>query len=147
MIVRDFEIPDFFLIKLRKEQAHLYDVIGDQMDYARYIKSGYQVKTVIIDDEIVFIGGAMPMHSYMADGFFLLSESFPKHFRKNPKFFVKGIKRWIRNCPYKRIQTTVQKDFTEAEKFVKILGLEKEGLLRKVLPNGEDAYLYSIVRD
>ncbi len=55
--------------------------------------------------------------------------------------------RYFQDCPIRRIEAAVEVGFEKGHRWVKALGFELEArLLRKFLPNGEDAVLYAKVR-
>lgn len=56
-----------------------------------------------------------------------------------------GVKHFMKELGLLRVHTTIRADFSTAEKWIKILGFEKEGLMRKFGPEGEDHFLFSKV--
>lgn len=56
-----------------------------------------------------------------------------------------GIKFFMKDLGLSRVQATIRADFKGAEKWIKILGFEKEGLMRKFGPEGEDHFLFAKV--
>ncbi len=56
-----------------------------------------------------------------------------------------GIVHFMNQLKLRRVHTTIRADFPTAEKWIKILGFEKEGLMRKFGPEGEDHFLFSKV--
>ena len=148
LIIRPYRIEDVFQIRVRDEQIEFHRSPRGLMDYAISIANGYMPITVTtIDNEIVLIGGLIPLYLDNAEGFFLLSDTFEHHYLKNALLLTKSIKKYIIRSPFNRIQTTVKQDFAKAEKFVKLLGLEKEGCLRKGGWDKKDLYIYGWVRN
>lgn len=59
----------------------------------------------------------------------------------------KAVRRFLKVCPYKRIEASVQYDFKPGHRWAKALGFTLEAeRMRSYLPGGADASLYAMVR-
>lgn len=53
----------------------------------------------------------------------------------------------LRHCDWWRIEAVVRDDWPKAQKFAEKLGFTKESTLRKYCDNGDDAYMYAMVKE
>jgi len=101
---------------------------------------------VYLEDDLLFIGGILPMWKGVAESWLLVSENFPKLFLKEPKSILRAFRIYIDSVPFKRIQTSVLKSFIQGKKFVELFGFENEGLMKQYGPDQKDYYRYALVK-
>ena len=87
-------------------------------------------------------GGILQVTPYIAEAWLLLSPDFKKH----AKSIIPKIRQEIKDTNVRRVQAFADTDFPRAQFFLKALGFETEGLLRKNSVDGKDQFIYSIVR-
>lgn len=143
MIVRDWHPSDNQQIVLQDEQVDMREMINNgYMNFEPLVEHGL-VKSIVSDNgEILLIGGLAPQWEGRAILFSLLS--------KHAKNHMIGIHRittdFIKERPFVRIEAQVKVGFTAGHKWIKMLGFEVEGLLKKFYPSGDDYVMYSRVR-
>lgn len=57
-----------------------------------------------------------------------------------------GVMNWLFSHGSKRIEVSIKEGYENAERAIKMLGFEKEGLMRNYGPQGENYFLYSKVK-
>ena len=116
-------------------------------DYPDLIAPSDYCHTALWDGEVVGVGGVIIYWEGVGEVWILLS---PK-IRKFPIQMVRCIRKMYEkhstDRSFRRLQCVVSIDFPQGQKMVESLGFEKEGLLRKYLPEGTDAWMYSIIRN
>ena len=119
---------------------------GDFEDFIKIWEKGGPSYTLFIDNQIVFCGGVVDMRWNRGEAWTLLSSLFYKY----PKACVKTIKnelgRIIREFSFERVQAIVEPEDNRAIRFIEYLGFEREGLLRKYLPDGKDMLMYARIQ-
>lgn len=67
--------------------------------------------------------------------------------KKKEFIFVlrEGVKYFMNELGLKRVQTSIRADFPGAEKWIRLIGFEKEALMKKYGPEQEDHFLFSKV--
>jgi hypothetical protein len=101
--------------------------------------------TFMVDGKVAACGGyAMPWEG-TAEMWVAISQEF-----KHCPAVVVGIKRqmleWIDDKNLTRVQATVKSDWSVGRRFLEWLGMDYEGTLRKLGPNGIDQCVYARVR-
>lgn len=116
---------------------------------ANYVDMNGFFAETIIDGEFNVIGiisGCMIMRTT-----FEVSALVSVEARKYPIEFTKLIQaRLFHYCDELsvcRVQCTVRAGFPFLQKFIELIGFEKEGLMRKFGPEGDDYFLYSRVKE
>lgn len=98
------------------------------------------------DGNLVAVAGVQKLWSKVGEAFMLATPFFETH----PMYVARIIKRILHDKiilsqQFERIQTAVQVDFVKAHNFIKFLGFNQEGLMKKYI-NGEDYIRYSWVQ-
>jgi len=99
------------------------------------------------DGECIGAYGLIEMWPGMARVWALFSESL---ISQHPVMLALHAKRDIRRAAklgFHRIEATTGADHTAGTDFLKWLGFEREGLMRRYTPAGDDTYLYARVSD
>jgi RimJ/RimL family protein N-acetyltransferase len=73
----------------------------------------------------------------------LLSPVFYKYYRTVYKFVKKFLAEIIEHENLSRVQALIHPDYEDAHRFIEHLGFEREGLLKRFGPGGEDLFMYS----
>ena len=145
--LRPYRVSDMLLINVTKEQPEFYLRAKDRLEFALYIENAHKPVTIECDDgTICFIAGAYPYTDKAAEGFFIIGDKFIENFNKTPLLIIKTMLYYIKNSPFDRIQTLVYSDFKKAKKLVELLGLTKEGTLRKGSLDNKDVDMYAWIR-
>lgn len=116
----------------RPESAHMLEV---------------QCESFSAFDGELLIGcaGLMPMWPGRAVAWALLSEDAGRYMRQ----IHRATKGFLQQSQWTRIEAFVVKDFYAGQKWMHMLGFEcetPEGAMRKYTPDGQDCFLYSLVR-
>jgi len=117
----------------------------DMKVYPNWDLTGW-TKTMLIDGEIVGIGGIVIYWQGMGEGWICVSKNIEKHPVKSVLRLKNLLMEVLKELDLRRLQVAVRFDFAQAIKLVQALGFEKECLMKKYLPGGKNAWLYSIVR-
>ena len=118
---------------------------GDIKVYPNWDLTGWN-KTVVVDGEIIGCGGVLIFWTGFGEAWICLSKNVERHKIVAVRFLKKVLEDVLNEFNLVRLQITVRPDFPDAIKLVESLGFQYEGIMRKYLPTGKDAYLYAIVR-
>jgi len=91
------------------------------------------------------MAGLLPVHPHRAVAWMLLSELAGPHMLT----ISRKVKRVAALSPWRRIEVTVDATFVEGQRFARLLGakLETPEPMRAYGTDGEDQYMYALVRD
>ena len=144
----------FEMVKLTAK--HLEELIAEpkNMHLVSWLATGHADElakadsvTGMVDGQIMFCGGALPYWTGRAFIWGVFSERSKHH--GIPVF--RGIKKWIDERPYRRLEVDVPLDvwFTDvAKRRVRLLGFGLECERAKFYrSNGKDSALYSLVKE
>jgi hypothetical protein len=97
------------------------------------------------DYRCVGMAGLIPVHPHRALAWMLLSEGAAAHMLP----IVRKIKRVVANAPWRRVELTVNANFEDGQRFARLLGavLETPEPMRAYGPDGDDQFMYALVRD
>lgn len=147
--IRETTPSDLLLINVRKEQEEVHYIFNNRkIEYIHFLLTKVAFCFTIVKGDIpVFIGGGMFVQPHNLEIFSFISDDFHEHFKTRPLQFIKTIKFVINSAVARRKQVTARLGFTQAIKLIKVLGFTEEGILRKFLPDGGDAIIFSKVED
>ena len=136
-----YEPQDLLDLDIREEQKEVkpYQTRETANELAKhpYLYSYFE------KGKILCVGGLLHKWEGRAESFFVYDKE------ATFRFLVK-IRRFTREmCElsgYKRIEATIKKDDTMSFNWMKGLGFEREGLMRKFGTDGEDYYMYARIR-
>ena len=101
--------------------------------------------TGIINEEIVACGGIYPMWDGVGEAWFIGSKLVYKH----PILITKTIRQYLNKLMniknFHRVQAYVKQDWEQAKRWIELVGMQKEGMVRKFSPDGRDHILYAKV--
>ena len=136
---------NYKLVKFKKEHLEVMDLrpheetLLKQTDYAQYLEQSVAV-TGIVDGRIVCCGGLNIMPGGNADIWLIPSI----HVKRHAKLFVKVLRDWLaekrEDFQLSRMQTICLNDELH-NRWMKFLGFEKEGVLKKFC-NDTDYVIY-----
>ncbi len=128
------------LLALQGGQSYLVPLIDG--GYAAALERMGPAFTAVADGRVVGVAGVAPQWRGRAVAWALLSECGP------PVFLAvhRAALRFFALQGYRRIEAGVDVRFTAAQRWARLLGFEREGLMRGYGPDGHDAYLYARVR-
>lgn len=128
-------------IKLQSAQAYVKDDLL-QPGIAESLANAGQSFTAIEGDQVIAIAGIAMQWEGRAIAWALVSEDAGKHFLT----IHRAVKGFLDQCDIRRIEAFVDSDFEHGMKWMKMLGFENEGLMRKFSIIGNDCYLFARVK-
>lgn len=106
-------------------------------------KSSAAGSIVNSDDQVLVCGGVTEYWPNRGEAWAFVSPAAKKHFLSVHKI----VKDFLKICPIRRIEASVEIGFKSGHKWVQALGFELDApLLKAFLPDGKDVSLYSRVR-
>ena len=106
-----------------------------QQKYAYTIVNGQGV--------IIACAGVIEWWPGRGEGWMVLNED---HTQGELVGLARIMRRFFKDCPFKRIEAVVAADFHPAQNWVRFLGFESEGRLRRYTIEGDDAIMFSKIR-
>ena len=96
--------------------------------------------TLMDGDRVIAAGGLLPIWSGRVLAWALISEG------ANMVAVSRAAREFLAGFPeLQRIEATVDLTFPEAIRWIELLGFQREGIMRKCGPNGEDFAMYARV--
>jgi hypothetical protein len=106
-------------------------------------KTGGPAYTLLIDGEIIASSGVVRQGWNRGEAWTLTGPLFYKY----PKICIKAVKEYLQKIiedeGLKRVQSLINVKHEWGDRWMKHLGFEKEGVLRKYGPEGDDYAIYS----
>lgn len=142
MIVTEFEFEHFGIITLQDNQKALFSHLIKDREYSIGLKNNGPAYSMINEDTLTNIASAGVIDASHGRGiaWALLSQDAGKHMVR----LTREIKKFLDNCAFSRIETTVQGDFVEGHRWAQMLGFKNEtpdGM--KNYCDGNTHYLYA----
>lgn len=144
--IKTFSPSDTYKMHFRdqKEYKNLIEVMPDYFEKLD-IMSQKNAYTIYKDNEIIAITGWVPTIMNFCQIWFFAAENLDEKFNKEVYLVFKLILEKVKQ-KWERIETTCIEN-KRNKKFLKKLGFKQECLMKKYGMNGEDMYLYSIVKE
>ncbi len=136
------EVDDLYTLQSVSPEAQMWSVLTPDKFQAL---QAHPTFTGLVDDKIVACGGIINIWTGLAEAWLALTPLSKFHVSfvyRHVHGFLDGL---IRTYSLRRIQTTVQADWLEANRFAQRLGFIQAALLEKYGINGESHYLYEMV--
>lgn len=127
-------------LMLQPSQVYMQPMLANTL-YGKYLFDAGPAYSCVIDDMVLACAGLIPQWENRTMAWALIASEAGKHFVS----IHRAVKRTFAMHPYRRIETTVNVGFEEGYRWANLLGFEREGLMRKYLPDGGDCYLYARV--
>ena len=141
MIVRPYEVGDELKITLQSSQKYMNDYEFYSAEVLELSKQGL-AWTGEQDGKILAISGVIPIWEGRASAWAFISEDAGEHM-----YHVhKAVRSFLRKSYFTRIEATVDLEFAEGVRWMKMLGFELEGYMKAYKPDGSDALLFARVR-
>jgi hypothetical protein len=135
IVWRPYQSGDAYKIRLREGDNYGYDEV------AEYDGPGW---SLVKDDEVIASFGIYEIDEGIGHLWAYISDSARGHGRTLIKFGRRVINLAMDN--HHRLQSTVRADKDEYVRFTEMLGLSKEGLMRKATNNQMDLWMFSKVK-
>lgn len=102
--------------------------------------------TMVHEGEVVACVGIIHYWSGVAEAWTISSERVVRLKFSFHRTIMELIERVFQQFRLNRLQASVHADHEVSMRWLERLGFKNEGLMKKYLPTGEDAYRYSLVR-
>lgn len=130
-------------IQLRKQKEQFIELDGVTLEHYKQIEKLNYSWTILVDNIPMACVGVVNFHSHKGEAWAIIDCYSGKHFVS----IVRSMKRILDIIKLDRIEATVQKNFKQAHRLVKLLGFELEAeTMRKYGVNGLDYSLYARVK-
>lgn len=149
LTLREAEPEDALKLNIREEQRDCFDNID--MDYAIRMHAYLNLLTpmnytLLHGDKILMCITIMPKAVGVGEISFLTDQNFVEA-NKAVKFAViRAFHEGLDNLPFRRVQCLVREDFEVGRTFVKKMGMEEEGVLRKFGPQNHNYVMHSLLK-
>jgi len=105
--------------------------------------SCYDSFTGIIGDRVVAIGGLVELNPIRAYLYLIVTDDIQHQWTQ----LYRVARKLIAAALDKYVRLETMSSFPEADRWLHLIGFEFEGVMRRAGPDGEDAKMFSIVRD
>ena len=140
MNIIPFEPDHLQTLALQDSQAWVMPMLSPE--YGAMLKKAGLCFTAMEGEEIMACAGIMKIWEGRDLAWALISGNSGKHFIK----IYRAIKLFIDTHPTRRIEATVDFNFAEGHRLMRMLGFEYEGKARAFMPDGRDVGLYARVK-
>lgn len=141
---RDFVWGDLLHI----DPKDIYDVAAKQRFFGLIQDRKSISFTILTDDgDILACVSFFKIHEKTAEISMLCGENFLKYKIEFIKTLKAGTEKYMQEFGLHRVQCTIKADFYGADHWIEILGYEKEAVLKKYGPDGEDHFLFAKVSE
>lgn len=136
-----FRLEHYKELKKQESQEYLTSYIRDE--HLLTLQNGKHAYTIIIEGRVLLCGGIIQYWEGRGEAWSFIAADCKKDFYRIHKI----VKRFFELSDLKRIEATVDYNFTQGHRWIKSLGFVCEApLLKSYLPNGGDSSLYVRVR-
>jgi len=141
MYLREYQFGDVHLFEPRREAG---------LDLARVEQQAMMgvTTTFLHQGEVIAIGGMIPHWRGYSNSWFLTGDAVRSKaglaLTKSVKYVIET---YIANNYIHRLDTYVSPDNDENVRWIELLGFERESLARRVMPNGDDMYVYVMLKE
>lgn len=127
-------------LTLQEAQAWMGPML--RADYGESLKNGGPCFTALDGDDVLACSGVLRMWDNRDQAWALMSEHAGRQFVA----IYRAIRRFLDMHDARRVEATVDAGFEAGHRLMRLLGFEREGLMRAYLPDGRDCDLYARVR-
>lgn len=143
MIIRPYVPTDYLLMDRQPEQEWLADGWGvSTLEYSKLLGKLHTATTVIIDNQIVLVGGIGFNSGWAGEAGFILCKDFKKYFVKEGKQLIKELIKYLDNSGFNMVYSAIDPDIPGAEKLAKLLGFKWVGSVDKLHIENKAMNLY-----
>lgn len=111
-------------------------------EYAEALEKAGECWSAFVAGEIVGCAGLAEIWPGRAIGWAFLSDETARHMIA----ITRKTRAVLRHAPYRRIEASADVGFPPARRWAEMLGMACEALMRKWTPDGDDVFLYALVR-
>lgn len=132
-----FEPDHLAQLTLQAAQAKIQTYLTPE--YGRMLQGDNAWTLIVPPSTIIACIGLVPEDTDRAFAWALLSPGAGAHLSS----IHKKIQRFLKLCPYTRMETVVESDFKPGHRWMELLGFEREGTLKHFYRAGEHVDLYA----
>jgi RimJ/RimL family protein N-acetyltransferase len=111
-------------------------------EYADALEKAGESWSAFVSGEIVGCAGLAQLWSGRAIGWAFLSDETAEHMLA----ITRKTKDVLQHSAYRRIEAHVDAYFPAGRRWAEMLGMSREGFMRQFSPNGDDMFLYALVK-
>jgi len=120
-------------------------LIGDYEKSCRDAEQDGLAYTIFVDDKMVACVGIIKQRKGIGLAWALYPPDIG-NYRIDPRIAKDKLKELMEKHNLWRVEATVRADFPAGQSYLRYMGFEKEGLMKKNEPDQTDSILYAIVR-
>jgi hypothetical protein len=129
--------------ELLKEEAVQYLIPYFDINIKKMMEKKEYINSIEMDGEVVFAGGVSMYWEGRGEAWAFFHSSCKKNFV--PVF--RTVRKWIDDCPVRRIEASVLVEDETAHRWIRLLGFQMEApFMEAFRPDGRDCSLYSRVK-
>lgn len=125
-------------LELQESQSWLQPHLLDETYINQLIDYG-ESYSLLVDGKVIGCGGVCDITPKRGFVWALVSKDAGKHLLKATRI----VKSYLDDKDYRRLETGVKTDFIAGHRWVKMLGFEREGTMRKWGEDGNDYDMYA----
>jgi hypothetical protein len=141
MEIVPFKSAHLRALALQEAQAWMGPMLLDN-GYGVALKNGGPCFTLLDGDDVIICSGIVHVWENRAQAWALISGDAGQHFVR----IFRAMRSFLELQDTRRIEATVDPDFEQGHRLMRMLGFQHEGLMRAYLTDGRDACLYGRVK-
>jgi len=141
MDVVPFEVEHLETIMLQPAQQHFFSYFDPA--YGEALKLSGPAFTGIHEGRVLGCAGLVKQWENRAIAWSLLSSDIGNEFVR----IHKAVYRFLELTDFDRVEAHVDANFDQGHRWIRMLGFEKEGYMKRFNPNGGDAVLYARLKN
>ena len=102
--------------------------------------------TAYIDNTVLAVGGVNWFWDGVGEAWVIYSKNIATHKWAIGRATHRIFKILLNQYQWRRVQAVVRTDWKEAVRMVENFGFHREGRMRRYCPNGDDVYMYGMVK-
>lgn len=140
MHIMPFEPVHLRALVLQEAQSWMGPML--KSDYGDTLKRSGPCFSLVDGDEVIVCSGVVNMWENRAQAWALISAGAGQHFVR----IFRAMRSFLDLQDTRRIEATVDANFMQGHRLMRMLGFEYEGMMHAYLPDGRDCCLYGRVR-
>lgn len=140
MYIVPFEPSHLGSISLQKAQRWIGPTAHP--DYGKQLKAAGHCYTMMDGDRVVACAGLVNMWENRAHAWAMISGDAGSRFVR----MFRAMRSFLDMQETRRIEASVDVDFEQGHRLMRMLGFNREGLMKAYMPDGRDAVLYGRIR-
>lgn len=140
MIVTRFRPEHLATLRLQPSQSGFTQYLTD-LEYGKALDNGWSF-TGMVGSRVIGCAGVTEIWPNRGMAWALLAADAGRHFLS----IHRAVEGFLKASPWRRIEASVDVDFQEGQRWIRLLGFEHEGRLRAYTPDGRDNDLFSRVK-